>query len=172
MLYFYDSVVLVYILQLFAMVTKRKIIYLFNSLIFLVQFFALKLLPWNKQAWKSFSELWSRKAKLINLFIQYVSALLRLAQNATKCNIQIAGYKVLFWVTQQWLSIVSALLSTKNESEWLLLQHLLYKIFPMNHFSGRLSSDSAVLSSENLHKHSLNQVLLESAKKFGILQTV
>ena len=117
-----------------------------------------------KQAWKSFSELWSRKAKLINLFIQYVSALLRLAQNATKCNIQIAGYKVLFWVTQQWLSIVSALLSTKNESEWLLLQHLLYKIFPMNHFSGRLSSDSAVLSSENLHKHSLNQVLLESAK--------
>ena len=42
----------------------------------------------------------------------------------------------------------------------------------MKHFSGRLSSDSAVLSSENLHKHSLNQVLLESAKKFGILQTV
>ena len=130
----------------------------------------------HKQAWKSFSELWSRKAKLINLYVyntsQHCSALLSTKINTTKCKIQIAGNKVHFWETQQWLSIVSALLSTKNESEWLLLQHLLYKIFPMNHFSGRLSSDSAVLSSENLHKHSLNQVLLESAKKFGILQTV
>ena len=42
--------------------------------------------------------------------------------------------------------------STKIESEQLLLQYLLYKMPPMKHFCGRLSSDSAVLSSENLHK--------------------
>ena len=38
----------------------------------------------------------------------------------------------------------------------------------MKHISGKLCSDSAVLSSENLHKHSLTQALKDSAKKFGI----
>ena len=136
----------------------------------------------TKQAWKSFSELWSRKGKLINVFAsQHCSAaLLSTKIKWEKLIQQNVIFKLLAtkyfpeWlssdssVTQHWLSIVLALLSTKIESE----PYLWCKTPPIKHFSGRLSGDSAVLSSENLHKHSLNQVLLESAKKFGILQTV
>ena len=118
-----------------------------------------------KQAWKSFSELWSRKGKLIKVFAsQHCSAALLSTKIKWEKLIQ---QNVIFKLLAtkyfpEWVSSDSAvtqhclaLLSTKIESE----PYLWCKTPPMKHFSGRLSGDSAVLSSENLHKHSLIQAL-------------